>query len=280
MNRKAYTLAAMQQDSADYRSARSPASPIAGPAVDRRTFIAAAAAAAGTASVAFAQSAKPAAPTAPAAPAEADGPFTLPPLPYAPEALEPAIDAETMRIHHGKHHAAYVKNLNAAVKGMNVTGSVESLIAAIDALPADKRTAIRNNGGGHANHSLFWLTLAPKGTAGEPTKELAAAIEKDLGGMTAMRDALTSNAMARFGSGWSWLIVTPERTLAVTNSPNQDSPLMRGIAERPGTPIFGIDVWEHAYYLKYQNRRADYVKAVLDSIAWTEVSKRYAAALA
>jgi Fe-Mn family superoxide dismutase len=224
---------------------------------------------------------------APPAPAPT-GPFTLPPLPYAPEALEPSIDAETMRIHHGKHHAAYVNNLNAALApliaaGLKVNPDIDVFITTISTLPADKQTAVRNNGGGHANHSLFWKLLAPKGTGGEPSKDLVAAIDRDLGGMDTFKEAIEKAGAARFGSGWSWLIVTPEKKLAIVSTPNQDSPLM-GDAQMEknaatGTPIFGIDVWEHAYYLKYQNRRGDYLKAIWDVVNWNEVSARYAKAM-
>ncbi|MBL9120687.1 MAG: superoxide dismutase [Phycisphaerae bacterium] len=255
---------------------------------DRRRFLlstAALVAASGAISQAGGQAPGGQAPAAPAtgsggaAPA-ADGPFTLDPLPYPPEALEPFIDAETMKIHHGKHHAAYVKNLNAAMKDMSPLVSLRMVLKRIDQFPADRRTALRNNGGGHVNHTLFWNVLAPKGSGGEPSKELVTAIESDLGGMTKFQEAISAKAMGQFGSGWAWLIVTPERKLAITSTPNQDSPIMQGVVEQVGTPIFGIDVWEHAYYLKYQNKRADYVKAVLELINWKTVSGLYAGAAA
>ncbi len=250
------------------------------PAFDRRSFLATAAALAAVPSIpasALGQATPAVATPAP----EVEGPFVLPPLPYAHEALEPAIDALTMRIHHEKHHGAYVKNLNAALKGLKVTSNIDALIADIESLPADKRTAVRNNGGGHANHSLFWTVLAPPGTGGEPSKELIAALDRDLGGLAKAKETLSATAMSRFGSGWSWLVVTKDKKLAIVSTPNQDSPLMgKSAAETMGTPIFGIDVWEHAYYLKYQNLRADYVKAVLGIANWNEISKRFAAAMA
>ncbi|MFO0827825.1 MAG: superoxide dismutase [Phycisphaerales bacterium] len=251
--------------------------------LDRRSFIATVAATAAAPTV-LAQSTPPAAPAGAPAPAATDGPFTLPALPYAYEALEPSIDAETMHIHHDKHHAAYVNNLNAALKGINAPTDIDALIAKLDAMPADKRTAIKNNGGGHANHSLFWMVLAPKGQGGEPSKELVRAMESDVGGFAKAKEQLQATAQVRFGSGWAWLIVTPEKKLAVASTPNQESPLMGAqLSEKNstvGTPIFGIDVWEHAYYLKYRNMRADYLKALWDIVNWNEVSKRYAKAMA
>ncbi len=250
--------------------------------LDRRAFLATAVAAS-TCALAAGQD-KPAQPkpvtaAGGAAPPAESGPFKLPALPYAPEALEPSIDTETMRIHHDKHHQAYITNLNNAVKGLTIPNSVEELIAQLDKLPEDKRTAIRNNGGGHANHSLFWTILAPKGKGGEPSKELLAAIDRDLGGLEKAKDELGKAGLSRFGSGWSWLVVTPDKKLAIVSTANQDSPLMGAKwCEKPGTPILGIDVWEHAYYLHYQNRRADYLKAIWDVINWTEVSRRFAAA--
>ena len=258
--------------------------------LDRRRFLAATAgltAAALAVPVALAQSGKPSGTGAAkesgkgAAPAaEPDGPFVLDPLPYAPEALEPFIDAETMRIHHGKHHAAYVKNLNAAVKGVSPTPVLATMLADLAGVPSERRTAVRNHGGGHYNHTLFWGVLAPKGMGGEPSKELVAAIESDLGGMAKFQEAISAKAMSQFGSGWAWLIVNGDRKLAVTATPNQDNPLMRGVVETLGTPIFGIDVWEHAYYLKYQNRRADYLKGVLELVNWAKVSEAHAVAMA
>ncbi|CAB5511419.1 Superoxide dismutase [Mn/Fe] [Achromobacter anxifer] len=200
--------------------------------------------------------------------------YTLPSLPYAYDALEPHIDAMTMEIHHSKHHQAYVNSLNAALEGAGIaTGEpVESLVARLEQLPEAVRGAVRNHGGGHANHSLFWQVMSPEG-GGEPDGELAAAIESDLGGMAAFRDAFTKAALTRFGSGWAWLSVTPAGKLTVESSANQDSPLMHG-----NTPILGLDVWEHAYYLKYQNRRPEYIGAFYNVVNWPEVARRYAAA--
>lgn len=202
-------------------------------------------------------------------------PYTLPPLPYAHDALEPHVDALTMEIHHSKHHQAYVNNLNAALDG-NELGKlpVEELIADLDAVPEAVRGAVRNNGGGHANHSLFWRVMSPSG-GGAPGGALAAAIDADLGGFEAFKDAFTKAALTRFGSGWAWLSVTPEKKLVVESSANQDSPLMHG-----NTPVLGLDVWEHAYYLQYQNRRPEYIGAFFNVIAWAEVERRYQQALA
>lgn len=202
-------------------------------------------------------------------------PYTLPPLPYAHDALEPHVDALTMEIHHSKHHQAYVNNLNAALDG-NELGKlpVEELIADLDAVPEAVRGAVRNNGGGHANHSLFWRVMSPSG-GGAPGGALAAAIDTDLGGFEAFKDAFTKAALTRFGSGWAWLSVTPEKKLVVESSANQDSPLMHG-----NTPVLGLDVWEHAYYLQYQNRRPEYIGAFFNVIAWAEVERRYQQALA
>jgi Fe-Mn family superoxide dismutase len=199
----------------------------------------------------------------------------LDPLPYAPEALEPAIDAETMRIHHGKHHAAYVKNLQDALKKIGSTAPLVTLLGNIGAIPAEVRTAVRNNGGGHFNHTLFWNVIAPPGSGGAPSPELTEALDRDVGGVDAFRKAITAKAMGQFGSGWAWLLVKPDGKLAVTSTPNQDCPIMVDVVEQPGTPIFGIDVWEHAYYLKHQNRRADYVEALLGIINWKSVSERF-----
>ncbi len=213
--------------------------------------------------------------------AAATGPYALPPLPYAATAIEPAIDAQTMSIHHGRHHKGYVDNLNRAVAGLEVPAEVDLLIADLSKVPADRRMAVRNNGGGHANHTLFWSILTTPGKGGEPSGALAKAIERDLGGVEAMRQALTRAGATRFGSGWAWLVVTDDGSLAVTSTPNQDSPLMRGgIVEVEGTPILGIDVWEHAYYLKYQNRRGDYLAAIWPALDWNEIGRRYEAAAA
>ncbi|MCM2571579.1 superoxide dismutase [Achromobacter xylosoxidans] len=201
--------------------------------------------------------------------------YTLPPLPYAYDALEPHIDALTMEIHHSKHHQTYVNNLNAAREGAGIATDepVEALVARIDQLPEAVRGAVRNNGGGHANHSLFWSVMSPRG-GGEPDGALARAIDTELGGHAAFREAFTKAALTRFGSGWAWLSVTPAGKLAVESSANQDSPLMQG-----NTPILGLDVWEHAYYLKYQNRRPEYIGAFYNVIDWPEVARRYAAAV-
>lgn len=203
---------------------------------------------------------------------------TLPALPYPANTLEPVIDAKTMEIHHGKHHAAYVNNLNAALeKYPELQGkSVEELIRDLNAVPADIRAAVRNNGGGHVNHSLFWLLLKPGSTG--PTGELAAAIDAQLGGFEAFKEAFAKAAATRFGSGWAWLCVKADGKLCVCSTPNQDNPIMTGVAECPGTPILGLDVWEHAYYLNYQNRRPDYIKAFWSVVNWDKVAELYAAA--
>ncbi len=201
---------------------------------------------------------------------------TLPALPYAYDALEPHIDAKTMEIHHSRHHQTYVTNLNAALADLPelATLPLEALLARIDSLPAQVQGAVRNHGGGHANHSLFWQVMSPQG-GGEPDGELAAAIERDLGGLEAFKQAFTQAALSRFGSGWAWLVVDGRGKLQVVSSANQDSPLMEGL-----TPILGLDVWEHAYYLKYQNKRPDYIAAFYNVIDWDEVARRYVAALA
>ncbi|MFM2479394.1 superoxide dismutase [Celerinatantimonas sp. MCCC 1A17872] len=201
--------------------------------------------------------------------------YTLPELPYAYDALEPHIDARTMEIHHTRHHQTYVNKLNAAIDGTEFEKlSVEELLTQLNELPEDKRQAVINNGGGHANHSLFWTVMSPNG-GGEPTEVVANAINKDLGSFAAFRDAFTQAAVARFGSGWAWLSVTQDKTLVVESSLNQDSPLMQA-----HTPILGLDVWEHAYYLKYQNKRPEYIQAFFNVINWPEVEKRYLAAIA
>jgi len=198
--------------------------------------------------------------------------FELPALPYAPDALEPHIDKMTMEIHHGKHHQAYVTNLNKAIEGTELAGkSIEDILAHISKAPM----AIRNNGGGHYNHSLFWKLLTPK-SAGKPSGELAAAIDKAFGSFDKFKEAFANAGATRFGSGWAWLVVSGGE-LKVTSTPNQDNPLM-DIAEVKGSPILGMDVWEHAYYLKYQNRRPDYIAAFWNVINWDEVAKLYAAA--
>jgi len=202
--------------------------------------------------------------------------FTLPPLPYDYSALEPHIDAQTMQIHHGKHHQAYITNLNNALKDHAdlQDKTVEQLITNLDSVPESIRTAVRNNGGGHYNHSLFWQVMGPN-AGGEPTGPVADAINAELGGYAAFKEAFTKAGLTRFGSGWAWLAVGKDGKLAVSSSPNQDSPLMEG-----STPILGNDVWEHAYYLNYQNRRPDYLAAWFNLINWAEVNRRYQAAKA
>jgi len=198
---------------------------------------------------------------------------TLPALPYDYNALEPHIDAQTMEIHHGKHHQAYVDNLNKAIEGTEAANlSIEELVKNISKYPA----AVRNNGGGHFNHSLFWTVLGPNAAAA-PEGKLADAINEAFGGLDALKEKMNTAGTTRFGSGWAWLIVKDGK-LDLTSTPNQDNPLM-DVAEVKGTPIFGIDVWEHAYYLKYQNKRPDYLKAIWSVVNWNEVAKRYEAAL-
>ena len=199
--------------------------------------------------------------------------FELPKLPYAEDALEPHIDKETMNIHHTRHHNTYVTNLNNALAGNEelLSKSVEEVISNLDAVPEAARTAVRNNGGGHANHSLFWTILSPNG-GGAPTGELADAINSKFGSFESFKEEFTKAATTRFGSGWAWLAVN-NGELEVTSTPNQDSPLMEG-----KTPILGLDVWEHAYYLKYQNKRPDYIGAFWNVVNWDEVAKRYNAA--
>lgn len=200
--------------------------------------------------------------------------FELPALPYAFNALEPHIDAKTMEIHHDKHHAAYVAGLNAALEGLaDYEGkSVEAILAAIKDVPEAKRQAVINHGGGHANHSLFWTLLSASG-GGAPSGELAAAIDSTFGGLDAFKEQFSNAAKTRFGSGWAWLVVNGAGALEVLSTPNQDSPLMDG-----KTPILGLDVWEHAYYLNYQNRRPDYVTAFWNVVDWAKVAALYAAA--
>lgn len=199
--------------------------------------------------------------------------YTLPDLPYAYDALEPYIDEETMKLHHDKHHATYVNNANAALEGHDDLAalSVEELLTKLDEVPEDIKTALRNNAGGHANHSLFWEVLSPNG-GGEPTGELADAINDTFGSFDAFKEELEAAATGQFGSGWGWLVVE-NGGLKVTSTPNQDSPLSVG-----QTPIFGVDVWEHAYYLNYKNVRPDYLKAIWKIVNWDEVAKRYVAA--
>ncbi|MCP3324301.1 superoxide dismutase [Mn] [Aeromonas hydrophila] len=201
---------------------------------------------------------------------------TLPALAYSYDALEPHIDALTMEIHHSRHHQTYINNLNAALADLPELAAlpVEELLARFDSLPSKVQGAVRNHGGGHANHSLFWQVMSPQG-GGEPGGELAAAIERDLGGLEAFKQAFTQAALSRFGSGWAWLVVDRSGKLQVVSSANQDSPLQDGLV-----PILGLDVWEHAYYLKYQNKRPDYIAAFYNVIDWSEVARRYVAALA
>ena len=198
--------------------------------------------------------------------------FTLPALPYAHDALEPHIDTQTMQIHHGKHHQAYVDNLNKAIAGTpNENKSIEELVAAAGSISA----AVRNNGGGHWNHTFFWESLAPN-AGGQPTGALADAINAAFGSFDAFKEKFATAGMTRFGSGWAWLIVKDGK-LDISSTPNQDNPLM-DVAEVKGTPLLGVDVWEHAYYLKYQNRRADYLSAFWNVVNWSKVAERFAAA--
>lgn len=202
-------------------------------------------------------------------------PYSLPPLAYAYDALEPHFDARTMEIHHSKHHQTYVKNLNNAVAEAGVADMpVEQLINQLEKVPESARTALRNNGGGHANHALFWQILSPEG--GQPTGEISEALVRDLGGFDSFKASFTKAAQTRFGSGWAWLTVGKDGKLLVESSANQDSPLMGDIANLSGgTPILTLDVWEHAYYLNYQNRRPDYIEAFFHIINWEEVDRRY-----
>lgn len=203
-------------------------------------------------------------------------PYQLPALPYAYDALEPHIDAKTMEIHHSKHHNAYVTNLNAALEGHADLSAkpICELCSNILEVPEAIRGAVRNNGGGHLNHSMFWDILTPGGSK-TPTGEVAKKLESDLGGLDKFKEAFTKAALTRFGSGWAWL-GEKDGKLVVTSTPNQDNPIMKGVAETPCKPILGIDVWEHAYYLKYQNRRADYIAGFFNAINWDKVSEFYA----
>ena len=204
--------------------------------------------------------------------------YTLPDLPYAYDALEPHIDARTMEIHHTKHHNAYIQKVNAAIEGTDFGNqSIEELVANIDSVPENIRGAVRNNGGGHANHSLFWTIMSPQG-GGTPSGPLLDAIERDLKGFDAFKESFSQAAATRFGSGWAWLCVDPGGKLCVCSTPNQDNPQMTSLVECAGTPILGLDVWEHAYDLNYQNRRPDYVVAFFDVIDWDAVAQRYQAA--
>lgn len=207
--------------------------------------------------------------------ADEEGPFKLPPLPYDFAALEPTIDAKTMELHHDKHHAAYVKNLNAAVKDHPKVAAMklEEILLKLPELPEDIRTVVRNNAGGHANHSMFWQVMGKGG--GAPEGELKAAIDSDLGGLDKLKEDFNAKGAKVFGSGWVFVTVTPEGKLALATKPNQDTPLQEG-----GRVLFGNDVWEHAYYLKYQNRRPEYLKAWWDVVNWKAIADRYAAAKA
>jgi Fe-Mn family superoxide dismutase len=198
--------------------------------------------------------------------------YEVPALPYPYEALEPHIDAQTMTIHHDKHHQAYVDKVNAALEGTEFADKpIEAIIADLDAIPEDKRTAVRNNGGGHYNHSLFWESMSPDG-GGSPDGDLGAAIDSAFGSFEAFQEKFEAAGVGQFGSGWAWLIVDGD-ALAVTSTPNQDNPLSAG-----KTPLLGNDVWEHAYYLKYQNKRPAYLKAWWSTVDWTKVAERYSAA--
>ena len=200
---------------------------------------------------------------------------TLPELPYAYDALEPNIDAMTMEIHYSRHHQTYVNNLNAALEGTGLEDvAIEELVSNLDRVPEAKRQAVINNGGGHANHSMFWQMMSPNG-GGKPQGDVANAIESELGGFEAFQEEFKKAAVGRFGSGWAWLSVTPEKKLVVENTLNQDNPLMHG-----NTPLLGLDVWEHAYYLKYQNKRPDYISAFFNVVNWEDVERRYQAAIA
>lgn len=198
--------------------------------------------------------------------------YQLPSLPYDYNALEPHIDARTMEIHHTKHHQAYISKVNEALEGTPFADKpIEEVLRSMSDIPESKRTAVQNNGGGHANHSLFWTIMTPNG-GGAPSGKVASVIESDLGGYEKFKESFSNAAATRFGSGWSWLVVHGGK-LQVLSTANQDSPLMQGM-----TPILGLDVWEHAYYLNYQNRRLDYISAFFNVINWEEVNKRYAAA--
>lgn len=200
-------------------------------------------------------------------------PYSLPPLPYAFNALEPHIDARTMEIHHGKHHQAYITNVNAALEGTGMDAHpIEEVLKNINDVPEAKRQAVINNGGGHANHTLFWQIMGPN-AGGEPTGAIGDAIKGELGGFAKFQEDFSKAGATRFGSGWAWLVVGKDKKLQVLSTANQDSPLMQGL-----TPILGMDVWEHAYYLNYQNRRPDYIKAFFNVINWTKVGEFYAAA--
>ena len=200
--------------------------------------------------------------------------YVLPALPYAYDALEPHIDAKTMEIHHSKHHQTYINNINAGIQDTPWEDlSVEQLVTQVHDVPTELKNNVMNNAGGHANHSLFWTIMSPQG-GGQPVGKIAAAIDAELGGFDAFKEAFTKAALTRFGSGWAWLTVTPDHKLLVESSANQDSPLMHG-----HTPVLALDVWEHAYYLKYQNRRPEYIAAFFNVVDWQEVNRRYEQAI-
>ena len=205
--------------------------------------------------------------------------YSLHDLPYDFAALEPVIDARTMEIHYTKHHAGYVSKLDTAIQDRpNLEDKpLEQLLADLAAVPEEVRTAVRNNGGGHFNHSLFWSCMAPpaQGGGGEPSGDLAGALDSDLGGFAEFKETFANAAATRFGSGWAWLCCKGDGKLCVCSTPNQDNPLMNGVVECPGTPILGLDVWEHAYYLKYQNRRPDYIAAWWGVVNWSQVAQNY-----
>ena len=206
-------------------------------------------------------------------------PYELPQLDYSYDALEPHIDARTMEIHHTKHHNAYIGKVNGALESEPelATKPVDELIADLSSVPDSIRGAVRNNGGGHSNHTFFWKILSPGG-GGEPAGSLADAINAELGGLDAFKEAFTAAGMNRFGSGWAWLVVKSDGALAVTSTPNQDSPLMNGVADVEGSPVIGLDVWEHAYYLKYQNLRPAYIEAFWNIVDWAKADTNYTAA--
>ena len=203
-------------------------------------------------------------------------PHQLDPLPFSPNALEPHIDARTMEIHHGKHHQTYIDKLNAALEGQNELQNLSALelISDLSKVPDSIRGAVRNNGGGHVNHSFFWKSLSPNG-GGEPHGGLASAIDRAFGSFDHFKQDFTNAALTRFGSGWAWLIKNGDGSVAVTSSPNQDSPWMAGVSEVVGQPLIGLDVWEHAYYLNYQNRRPDYVSAFWNIVDWNRASSLF-----
>lgn len=203
--------------------------------------------------------------------------FELPALPYDFNELEPTIDTQTMQIHYGKHHQGYTDKLNAAVEKGGLSGkSIEELLASLDSLPEEVKSGVRNNGGGYANHALFWQIMAPKGKGGSPSEKLNSAIESAFGGLDKLKEEFNSAAAGRFGSGWAWLVKDDSGKLSIGSTPNQDTPLMgKAIAGLDGTPILGLDVWEHAYYLKYQNKRPEYVSAWWDVVNWEKVSELF-----